>query len=1175
MRLTSIKLSGFKSFVDSTHFETPGQLVGIVGPNGCGKSNIIDAVRWVLGESRAAELRGESMQDVIFNGSTIRKPASRASIELIFNNSLGRIGGQWGQYAELAIKRVLTRDGASNYYINNIAARRRDIQDIFLGTGLGPRAYAIIGQGMISRILESKPEELRVFLEEAAGVSKYKERRRETENRLRDTRDNLLRVEDILRELSTQLEKLEVQAKVAQHFKSLQAEGQEKQQLLWLLRKRDAENEQQKHQQALQRAQLELDSQGAELRAIEADLEMIRATHYDATDHVQTAQGALYEANAEVSRLEAEIRFVSEHRNRLQVQLSEFSAQRDMWQDRQTRAEAELLTATEEGEMAAERSISAQTAVEMCQESLPVLEQQWREMQQNLNTQRTEINELEQNLKLEAAHQHNADQRLEELKQRQARFQNEIQELDAPDLALLETTQEKLSETQVAFEDIQIALDDMEGKLPVLEEARSNAQKKVHEEATAIAQLEAQLLALKQLQEQVQVDSKVQPWLEKHELAEHPRLWKKIHIEPGWETALEAVLRERLFALEVSQLDWVKAFAQDAPPAKFSFYAPPSGAQNAHNDLNLNLNLKPLLSLLRIDDASIRGILQDWLAPVFIAENLESALALRSSLPLGTVIVTPQGHQISRGSVQLYAADSEQAGLLARQQEIENLDRQWRAQILLADDAKTKAVQAEAAYSQISQRVPELRIQNEQKRKEVHELQMELLKLSQLQERYEARSAQIGEALAEVETQIEEQKALYLESESRFESFDLLLAERQAAFEDKQIEFEQQDERLAKTRDELRQLEHSAHEARFQEKEFQNRLVQLGNDIAQAKQQLETLTISFDKAQEEFAKVTEQTAENGLEQALAIRVEREQALFSARTDLDALAFKLRQTDEQRLMIEQGLQPLRDRIAEFQLKEQAVRLNAEQYAEQLVLAQVDENALAEKLLPDLKVSWLQSEITRIDLEITALGAVNMAALEELQAARERKFFMDSQSEDLGLAIKTLEDAIRKIDHETRALLQTTFDQVNLHFGELFPALFGGGQAKLIMLGDEMLDAGVQVMAQPPGKKNTTIHLLSGGEKALVAIALVFAMFQLNPAPFCLLDEVDAPLDDANTARFAKLVQKMSDKTQFLFITHNKIAMEMAEQLIGVTMQEQGVSRIVAVDIQAAVDLAEAA
>ncbi|MDF3889238.1 chromosome segregation protein SMC [Cupriavidus basilensis] len=1171
MRLSSIKLAGFKSFVDPTNFQVPGQLVGIVGPNGCGKSNIIDAVRWVLGESRASELRGESMQDVIFNGSTARKQAGRASVELVFDNPEGRAGGQWSQYAEIAVKRVLTRDGTSSYYINNQAVRRRDIQDIFLGTGLGPRAYAIIGQGMISRIIEAKPDDMRIFLEEAAGVSKYKERRRETENRLSDTRENLTRVEDILRELGTNLDKLEGQAEVAQRFKTLQSDGEEKQHLLWLLRKREAQAEQERHTRAIEQAQIDLEAQTAQLRHVEAELETMRAAHYAASDNMHTAQGALYETNAEVSKLEAEIRYVVESRNRVQAQIAALTAQREQWQGKAEQATDALAQAEEELAVAEGRTVEAQEAVAHKTDELPTLEAQWRDAQTLSNEQRASIMQAEQALKLEAAQQRSADQMLQQLEQRRERLSGEEKGLDRPDEIRLEEQRAELAEQEAVLEEAQAILADSAESVPRLDAGRRSAQERVQSEAAAIASLEARLAALKQLQENVQTEGKVQPWLAKHGLAELPRLWKKIHIEPGWESALESVLREKLAALEVSNLDWIKSFLSDAPPAKLAFYSPPPAARPQETPAGL----RPLMALVQITEPGIRAVMQDWLADVYTAADMASALAQRATLPEGASFVVAEGHLVGRSSVHLYAADSEQAGMLAREQEIENLQKQARAQMLLSDEAKSQAVRAEAAYTQASAALTEARGRSEQATRRVHALQMDVLKLSQAMERYAARSGQIREELAEIGAQIEEQRAIRAESEASFEHHDAALAEMQATHEDHQMAFEALDSKLSSARHQLRDFERAAQEALFAERNLANRIEELRRNIQTAGDQSERLAQSLEDARAELETINEQTAHTGLQDALERRAEKEEKLGLARTELDALSAQLRQYDDQRLAAERSLQPLRDRITEYQLKEQAARLNQEQFSEQLTTAEVDETALAEKMTPDLKPSYLQGEVTRLNNAINALGPVNMAALDELAAARERKTFLDAQSADLIDAITTLEDAIHKIDQETRAMLQGTFDQVNHHFGELFPSLFGGGQAKLIMTGDEILDAGVQVMAQPPGKKNSTIHLLSGGEKALTAIALVFAMFQLNPAPFCLLDEVDAPLDDANTERYANMVARMSDKTQFVFISHNKIAMEMAHQLIGVTMQEQGVSRIVAVDMDAAMSMAEAA
>ncbi|PXX12447.1 condensin subunit Smc [Paraburkholderia tropica] len=1169
VRLTSIKLAGFKSFVDPTHFQVPGQLVGVVGPNGCGKSNIIDAVRWVLGESRASELRGESMQDVIFNGSTARKPGSRASVELVFDNADGRAAGQWGQYAEIAVKRVLTRDGTSSYYINNLPARRRDIQDIFLGTGLGPRAYAIIGQGMIARIIEAKPEELRVFLEEAAGVSKYKERRRETENRLHDTRENLTRVEDIVRELSTNLEKLEGQAVVATKYRELQADGEEKQRMLWLLRKNEAAGEQQRQQRAIEQAQIDLERHTAQLREVEAQLETLRVAHYSASDAMQGAQGSLYEANAEVSRLEAEIKFIVESRNRVQAQIAALTAQREQWQVQAQKAQDDIEDAEEQLAMGEEKAAIAEEEAAAKQEALPALENRWRDAQSQLNDERAGIARTEQALKLEAAHQRNADQMLQQLQQRHERLKSEEGGLDAPDEVQLEELRMQLAEQEEILRDAQDRLTDAQETVPRLDAERRAAHDRVQAENAQIHQFEARLAALKQLQENVQTEGKIQPWLERHELGALPRLWKKLHVEAGWETALEAVLRERLAALEVSNLDWVKAFATDAPPAKLAFYAPPLAGQTA----GVPAGLTPLLSLVRIDDAGLRAVLNEWLGTTFVANDLAEALAQRAQLPEGGAFVVKAGHSVSRVGVQLYAADSEQAGMLARQQEIENLARQVRAQALLADEARSAVVRAEAAHTQAAQVLGEARQQADRATQRVHALQMDVLKLTQAHERYTARSTQIREELDEIRAQIEEQRALRAESEANFERHDGELAELQARFEDNQLAFEALDEELGAARNAARDLERAAGDARFAARNLAARIEELRRNIQISHDQSERVAGSLEDARAELETINEQTAHTGLQDALEIRAEKEELLRNARAELDDLSAKLRAADETRLAAERALQPLRDRITELQLKEQAARLNGEQFVEQLQAAGVDEAALQEKLTPDLKPSYLQGEVTRINNAITALGPVNMAALDELAAAKERKTFLDAQSADLTSAIETLEDAIRKIDQETRTLLQGTFDEVNKHFGDLFPRLFGGGQAKLIMTGDEILDAGVQVMAQPPGKKNSTIHLLSGGEKALTATALVFAMFQLNPAPFCLLDEVDAPLDDANTERFANLVRAMSNKTQFLFISHNKIAMEMAQQLIGVTMQEQGVSRIVAVDMETAAGFAQ--
>ncbi|WP_395694022.1 chromosome segregation protein SMC [Piscinibacter sp.] len=1171
MRLNSIKLSGFKSFAEPTNFQLPGQLVGVVGPNGCGKSNIMDAVRWVLGESKASELRGESMQDVIFNGSGNRKPASRSSVELVFDNADARAGGQWNQFAEIAVKRVLTRDGTSSYYINNQPVRRRDVQDVFLGTGLGPRAYAIIGQGTISRIIESKPEELRLFLEEAAGVSKYKERRRETENRLKDTRENLTRVEDILRELTTNLDKLEKQAEVATQYRGLQQSGELKLHQLWFLKHRDAASEEERVKKAHLEATNALEARMAELRHGEAELETIRQAHYAASDELHGAQGLLAEAALEVSRLEERIRYVVEGRARVEQRLVELKASSEQWAQRQREAEDELGQIAEQIAAAEEQGEVLAAQAEEHSGNLPNFEDAVRAAQGRSNEQRNVVAQVQQQIQLLAAESRNIDEQRRQFNARRERLAGEKQQLAAPDterLAELKTSFAAAEESQGLAD---ARLHELQEQVPALDEERRAKQDQVNAEAGKLADLSARLEALRALQEKVQTEGKLKPWLARHGLDGLQGLWTKVHIEAGWETALESALRERLNALEVGRVETVRAFADDAPPAKLAFYTPPQAAiANTHQTL-------PRLSeLLRLGDAGLKALLNDWLEGVYTAASIDEALAARGKLTHGEVIMTREGHQISQFAVAFYAPDSEQAGMLARAQEIENLERQLRAQALIADEARSALVRSEAAYTEASQRLATVRRDAAEAQTRAHQLQVELLRLSQLAEQTSTRRAQLDEELAELDAQLEDLNERRATGEAKFEELDMQLAttqERHAELDEGVITAER---KLAEAREQLRALERQSQEAQFSARSLAARRGELQRGIETALQQVAGNEASLQQLGEELEKLTDAAAQAGLQTALALKLEREAALGAKRSEYDDLTLRMRRAEEQRMQHEQSLEPLRERITKLQLEEQAAQLGGAQYLEQLSAAQVDLEALAKNIEEGgVKLYGLQGEIDRINREINALGAVNLAALDELTAARERKTFLDAQNADLTDAITTLEDAIHKIDLETRDLLGSTFNQVNEHFGRMFPSLFGGGQAKLVMTGDEILDAGVQVMAQPPGKKNSTIHLLSGGEKALTAIALVFAIFQLNPAPFCLLDEVDAPLDDANTERYAKLVKEMAAGTQFLFISHNKIAMEMAEQLIGVTMQEQGVSRIVAVDMEAAVSMAEAA
>ena len=802
-------------------------------------------------------------------------------------------------------------------------------------------------------------------------------------------------------------------------------------------------------------------------------------------------------------------------------------------------------------------------------QQLPDLEEALRLAQKAANEQRASVGQVQQQIQVLAADQRSIEEQSRQLSTRHERLSADRNALAAPDEARLTNLQDQLDQASEGAAVAQGRLEELQDSVPQLDEARRQQQQAVNAESARLADLSARMEALKALQEKVKTDGKLQPWLAKHGLQSLQGLWTRLHIEQGWENALEGALRERLGALEVSRLELVRAFGNDAPPAKLAFYSPPQAALPEKTAA-----LPRLADLLRVNEAGQRAVLGDWLQGCYTAASFEDALANRDKLQPGELIFVKTGHAVGPYSVTFYAPDSEQAGLLARAQEIENLEKQIRAQAMISDESRSALVRAEAAYAEASQRLLAVRREAAESQSRVHELQVETLRLSQLAEQARVRSAQIAGDLAEVDAQLGDLQERRVTAECRFEELDMQLAdsqERHASLDERVMGAER---KLSECREQQRSLERQSQEAVFSMRSLDARRAELSRAIETAAQQAASVGAEAERAHEELARLNDAAAQGGLQSALATKLEREQSLGANRSEYDDLTAKLRASDERRLQLERELEPLRQRITEFQLKEQAARLGFEQYAQLLDEAHADLEALALSISQgNVRLGGMQGEIDRLNRDIAALGAVNLAALDELAAASERKNFLDAQTADLVEAMTTLEDAIKKIDGETRELLSGTFNAVNEHFGRMFPELFGGGNARLVITGEEILDSGVQVVAQPPGKKNQTIHLLSGGEKALTAIALVFAIFQLNPAPFCLLDEVDAPLDDANTERYARLVSSMSKGTQFLFISHNKIAMEMAEQLIGVTMQEQGVSRIVAVDMDAAVSMVE--
>ncbi|MEY4154974.1 MAG: Chromosome partition protein Smc, partial [Pseudomonadota bacterium] len=878
---------------------------------------------------------------------------------------------------------------------------------------------------------------------------------------------------------------------------------------------------------------------------------------------------------AEVSKLEAEIRFVVEGRQRAEQRLLQLQAQSTEWSEKQIQALAELEALAEQALQAEDQTITLAAQVEDQAQALPDLEEVMRQAQAKANEQRGSVVQVQQQIQVLAADQRNIEDQTRQLSTRRERLLADRNALDAPDEQGLVHLKAQLAQADTLAKLCNTTLQELEEQTPRLDQERRDQQQSVNDESAKLADLTAKIEALKSLQEKVKTDGKLKPWLNKHGLDQLQGLWSKMHMEPGWENAMESALREKLSSLQVSRLDMVKAFASDAPPAKLSFYSPPNATQTSARK-GLPAACRPLSDLLRLSDAGLSALLTDWLQGYFTAPSLEDAMAWRDQLQGAECFVVQTGHAVGKHSVSFYAPDSEQAGLLARAQDIENFEKQLRAQTLIAEETRSASVRAEAAYSDAAQRLVSARQEASEAQSKAHELQVETLRLSQWAEQTRTRTEQIATDMAEIDLHLEELQERRITAEARFEELDMQLAdsqERHAQLDERVIEAER---KLSECREQQRTLERLAQEATFSQRSLEARRSELERGLETAVQQIKSIADEQERAKEELSRLTDAAAQAGLQNALAMKMEREQVLGAKRSEYDDLTARLRASDERRMSFERELDPMRQKITELQLKEQASRLGLEQYTQLLLDAEADLEVLAKSIEEGhVRLTGLQSEIDRLNREIVALGAVNLAALEELTTSRERKAFLDAQTADLTEAMTTLEDAIKKIDAETRDLLAGTFKIVNEHFGRMFPELFGGGSARLVMTGDEILDSGVQVMAQPPGQKNQTIHLLSGGQKALTAIALVFAIFQLNPAPFCLLDEVDAPLDDANTERYAKLVKSMGKETQFLFISHNKIAMEMAEQLIGVTMQEQGVSRIVAVDMEAAVSIAETA
>ena len=918
MRLTRLKLAGFKSFVNPTAVALPGQLVGVVGPNGCGKSNIMDAVRWVLGESKASELRGESMQDVIFNGTTGRKPVSRASVELIFDNSLGRALGQWSQYAELSVKRVLTRSGQSDYFINNLKVRRKDITDLFLGTGLGPRAYAIIGQGMISRIIESRPDDLRVFLEEAAGVTRYKERRKETQGRLEDTRENLARVEDIREELGSQMERLGAQAEVARRYQTLSAQLVQRQQLLWLLKKREAEAERRRVAHEVERAVIDLEAQNAALRETEARTEETREAHFAAGDALHQAQSEMYAANAEVARLEAEIRHRRESRNQIEARLVQLEGELAQWGQTAEKLAVDRQKWEELQEITRLRVDEAGERLHQQMNIAPQVEESHAQAQEELQRLRTRTANGEQRLEVELTNKAHAQRALQSITQRRDRLRDEAGGEEAPDALDLAEKEEELALLREELAGDQDHLQQLQAELPQLEAGRRQAQEEVQGIERELAAGEARCAALEQMQARALESGRLPEWLRRHGLDGAVPLWRQIHVEAGWEDAVEAVLRERLNAIVCDDPAKLDAWLHDRPDATLGVMLPgaavlpaPAGSTATH-----------LGQRVRCDDPALAGVVGDWLNPVLTAASLDAALARRAELAPGAVLVTPGGDLMTRASVTFFAPDKSEHGLLERQREIEALAAGLAGFAENADAARERLAMLDEQFADKQEEIGETRQYVTDRQQRVHTVQMEVLKLTQAIERHREQKDRLHEQLAELAAEDEAERERDLAADEKIAEVREGLARIRVLVAGAQSRLDEAERAVRAERERNADFDRALREAQFSLREAEGKL----NDIfaQQATAQRELMRIESDRRQcaEQVEAAPHDVMEDSLQAALVHRQEAEKTLAQKRDALEGATQALRALDEQRLRIEQGLEPLRERIGDLRLKEQA-------------------------------------------------------------------------------------------------------------------------------------------------------------------------------------------------------------------------------------------------------------
>ena len=1162
MRLTRIKLAGFKSFVDPTGIGLPSSRVGIVGPNGCGKSNIVDAVRWVLGES-SRHLRGASAEDVIFNGSAARKPVGQASVELVFDNTEGALTGPYAAYSEIAVRRQVVRDGQTKYYLNGARCRLRDIEDLFLGTGLGPHSYAIIEQGMISRLIEARPEELRRFLEEAAGVSKYKERRRETELRIRHTQDNLARLDDLCEELGGQLERLARQAKNAKRYQTLKQEERHLRGHLLALRLYGFEQAARKAQQAHLEAEAHLKQGLTEHKAAVAALEDARARHGAQQAEVNGIQGQYYQVDGEVKRHEQDV----EHKTEfiaaqgkaladLERTLSATTQALAHDSDTLNQVTAEIAALTPELAAAQAGLAVRHAALAQADEARLAWQARWEALMQRMSTP-------QQIVQVEGARIEQLEGRLAEGSARRsrlvARSEALAQEVQGIDLYALEQA------IRAAQHEVTGAEERLKVTRCAIDEQRAQSRTLQAELDAARLEFESQhgrLTSLQTLQESAlgQDNAPVRDWLARQGLADAPRLAGHVEVAEGWETALEGVLGHALQAVCVPDLDALAESLAELVQGELMLLEPPEAPDNVQRAAIERL----------MDKVRAPWPLEGLLDQVYIAPSLNAARERRQHLGPRESIVTQDGVWLGPHWIKLTRA-ADQQGLLHREHELHILRKTVTETRAAIETLQAKLEAGRAHLSALEQAL----ISQQTSAKQAHRLAAEAdSRQVHAQHRLagiEAEQHRLAQEMTELDALIEQAKVSLEEARLRRDAARTQAQALSAERESLEQAREATDLTQREAREVVRQHNEAAQQVALRLEAL--RATQAAREQSLARAQAQRLELEARRTQVQQALTAREAPLETLRRILAERsAERtrlETTLGATRQVLIGLEREVQAHERGLPALEQCVDEARRALEQAQLAWQEAEIRAQGLSEQLAGQGLRLADFEDLNSPAEAVAGRLAEIVR---RIERLGPINLAAIDEYQALEARKQYLDTQHADLQAALATLEQAIHKMDGETRSRLREIFAQVNAQVQTLFPRLFGGGQAQLEWIGDDPLEAGVAIMARPPGKRLSTIHLMSGGEKALTAVTVLFALFELNPAPFCLLDEVDAPLDEANVGRFCGLLREMAERVQFILITHNKLTMEFADHLIGVTMREPGVSRLVMVDVEEAVQMA---